>query len=333
MKNSKGIFGYLLDSRHRSRTISYAMVIAAYIILEVLLHSGSLSNLFQGLLVPATCYLVAAIGLNLNVGVSGELNLGQAGFMAVGAFSGVCVSGLLAGTLPAIPRLILAIIVGMLLTAGVGFLIGIPVLRLNGDYLAIVTLAFGEIIKNIMNVLYIGRDADGFHFINAGKMFTGRIPYSVACTPKGIIRLLDEYRVNLEGLNAVVIGRSNIVGKPVAQLLLQRNATVTMCHTKTKNIEFYTKNADLIVCATGKPEFLKGDMVKDGVIVIDVGISRKDGKLCGDVDFASVAPKASLITPVPGGVGPMTVAMLIQNTLDLTKRHIEDKQKKYITFL
>lgn len=103
MKNSKGIFGYLLDSRHRSRTISYTMVIAAYIILEVLLHSGSLSNLFQGLLVPATCYLVAAIGLNLNVGVSGELNLGQAGFMAVGAFSGVCVSGLLAGTLPAIP--------------------------------------------------------------------------------------------------------------------------------------------------------------------------------------------------------------------------------------
>ena len=161
MKNSKGIFGYLLDSRHRSRTISYTMVIAAYIILEVLLHSGSLSNLFQGLLVPATCYLVAAIGLNLNVGVSGELNLGQAGFMAVGAFSGVCVSGLLAGTLPAIPRLILAIIVGMLLTAGVGFLIGIPVLKLQGDYLAIVTLAFGQIVMNLIMNLYVAFDSTG----------------------------------------------------------------------------------------------------------------------------------------------------------------------------
>ena len=161
MKNSKGIFGYLLDSRHRSRTISYTMVIAAYIILEVLLHSGSLSNLFQGLLVPATCYLVAAIGLNLNVGVSGELNLGQAGFMAVGAFSGVCVSGLLAGTLPAIPRMILAIIVGMLLTAGVGFLIGIPVLKLQGDYLAIVTLAFGQIVMNLIMNLYVAFDSTG----------------------------------------------------------------------------------------------------------------------------------------------------------------------------
>ena len=161
MKNSKGIFGYLLDSRHRSRTISYTMVIAAYIILEVLLHSGSLSNLFQGLLVPATCYLVAAIGLNLNVGVSGELNLGQAGFMAVGAFSGVCVSGLLAETLPAIPRLILAIIVGMLLTAGVGFLIGIPVLKLQGDYLAIVTLAFGQIVMNLIMNLYVAFDSTG----------------------------------------------------------------------------------------------------------------------------------------------------------------------------
>lgn len=161
MKKNKGIFGYLLDSRHRSRTISYTMVIAAYIILEVLLHAGSLSNLIQGLLVPATCYLVAAIGLNLNVGVSGELNLGQAGFMAVGAFSGVCVSGLLAGTLPAVPRLILAIIVGMLLTAGVGFLIGIPVLKLQGDYLAIVTLAFGQIVMNLIMNLYVAFDSTG----------------------------------------------------------------------------------------------------------------------------------------------------------------------------
>lgn len=175
--------------------------------------------------------------------------------------------------------------------------------------------------EKILNAIFPEKDADGFHYSNAGKLFTGQIPNTIACTPKGIIRLLDEYNVNLEGMNALVIGRSNIVGKPVSQLLLQRNATVTTAHSKTKNIEFYTKNADLIVCAVGKPKFLTGDMVKDGVIVIDVGISRVDGKLYGDVDFETVAPKASLITPVPGGVGPMTVAMLIQNTLELAKGH------------
>ena len=174
--------------------------------------------------------------------------------------------------------------------------------------------------EKILNAISSEKDADGFHYENAGKLFTGQIPNSVACTPKGILRILDEYKINLEGLNALVIGRSNIVGKPVSQLLLQRNATVTTAHSRTKNLEFYTKNADLIVCATGKPKFLKGEMVKEGVIVIDVGISRLDGKLCGDVDFDSVAPKSSFITPVPGGVGPMTVAMLIQNTLNLAKR-------------
>ena len=158
MKEKRNIFSILLDDRHRARTISYTMVAVAYIILEVMLKSGNLSSLFTGLLVPATCYLVAAIGLNLNVGVSGELNLGQAGFMAVGAFSGVCVSGILKGAVPAVPRLILAIIVGMLLTAFVGFLIGIPVLKLQGDYLAIVTLAFGEIIRNVMNCIYVSVD-------------------------------------------------------------------------------------------------------------------------------------------------------------------------------
>jgi len=178
--------------------------------------------------------------------------------------------------------------------------------------------------EKILNSISPEKDADGFHIENAGKMFTGQIPNSIACTPKGIIRILDEYNVKLEGLNALVIGRSNIVGKPVSQLLLQRNATVTTAHSKTKNLEFYTKNADLIVCATGRPKFLKGSMVKDGVIIIDVGISRVDGKLCGDVDFDSVSPKASLITPVPGGIGPMTVAMLIQNTLNLAKQHIYD---------
>ena len=161
MKEKRNIFSILLDDRHRARTISYTMVAVAYIILEVMLKSGNLSSLFTGLLVPATCYLVAAIGLNLNVGVSGELNLGQAGFMAVGAFSGVCVSGILKGTVPAVPRLILAIIVGMLLTAFVGFLIGIPVLKLQGDYLAIVTLAFGQIVMNLIMNLYVAIDSTG----------------------------------------------------------------------------------------------------------------------------------------------------------------------------
>ena len=161
MKEKRNIFSILLDDRHRARTISNTMVAVAYIILEVMLKSGNLSSLFTGLLVPATCYLVAAIGLNLNVGVSGELNLGQAGFMAVGAFSGVCVSGILKGAVPAVPRLILAIIVGMLLTAFVGFLIGIPVLKLQGDYLAIVTLAFGQIVMNLIMNLYVAIDSTG----------------------------------------------------------------------------------------------------------------------------------------------------------------------------
>lgn len=175
--------------------------------------------------------------------------------------------------------------------------------------------------EKILNSISPEKDADGLHYINAGKLFTGQIPNSVACTPKGIIRIFDEYGINVEGKHAVVIGRSNLVGKPIAQLLMQKNATVTHIHSKSKNIEFFTKNADIIVVATGKPKMLKGDMVKEGVVIIDVGISRVDGKLSGDVDFDSVAPKASFITPVPKGVGPMTVAMLIQNTLELSKQH------------
>lgn len=175
--------------------------------------------------------------------------------------------------------------------------------------------------EKILNSISPEKDADGLHYINAGKLFTGQIPNSVACTPKGIIRILDEYGINVEGKHAVVIGRSNLVGKPIAQLLMQKNATVTHIHSKSKNIEFFTKNADIIVVATGKPKMLKEDMVKEGVVVIDVGISRVDGKLSGDVDFDSVASKASFITPVPKGVGPMTVAMLIQNTLELAKQH------------
>ncbi len=163
------------------------------------------------------------------------------------------------------------------------------------------------------------KDVDGFHPYNCGKLFSGQKPYSIPCTPKGIIRLLDEYNINLEGLNATVIGRSNIVGKPIAQLLLQRNATVTTVHSKTKNIEQYTKNADLIVAAVGVANFLKADMVKENAIIIDVGISRISGRLIGDVDFEFVKEKASYITPVPGGVGPMTIAMLMDNTLELYK--------------
>lgn len=175
--------------------------------------------------------------------------------------------------------------------------------------------------EKILNRISPNKDADGFHYVNAGKLFTGQMPDSVACTPKGIIRLLDEYKIQIEGLNALVIGRSNIVGKPIAQLLLQRNATVTIAHSKTKNLSEFSKMADLIVVAVGKPKFLTGDMVKEGAIIVDVGISRVDGKLSGDVDFDSVAPKSSYISPVPKGVGPMTVAMLIQNTLELTKKH------------
>lgn len=180
--------------------------------------------------------------------------------------------------------------------------------------------------EKVLNSISASKDADGFHYINAGKLFTGQMPDSVACTPKGIIRMLDEYKINIEGKTALVIGRSNIVGKPVAQLLLQRNATVITAHSKTQNLSELFKIADIIVVAIGKPKFLKADMIKDNAVVIDVGISKIDGKLSGDVDFENVAPKCSFITPVPGGVGPMTVAMLIQNTVELAKNN----RKNYI---
>ncbi len=172
MTKKKNLFQILVDDRHRARTISYTMVIAAYIIVEAMLRSGNLSNLFINLLVPVTCYMVAAIGLNLNVGVSGELNLGQAGFMAIGAFSGICLSGFFADTIPAVPRLMLAILFGALLTALMGFLIGIPVLKLQGDYLAIVTLAFGEIVKNLIMNLYVGFDRTGLKVSFVQQTFT-----------------------------------------------------------------------------------------------------------------------------------------------------------------
>ena len=165
MKTNKNIFAKLFSREYRSRLISFLIIILGYIVIELLMATGNLSSMFQSLLVPVTCYIVAALGLNLNVGVSGELNLGQAGFMCIGAFSGVCVSGALAGIIPnGIIRLLIAIVIGALLASLFGILIGVPVLKLQGDYLAIVTLAFGEIIKSLINNVYVGFDSNGFQF-------------------------------------------------------------------------------------------------------------------------------------------------------------------------
>ena len=159
------------------------------------------------------------------------------------------------------------------------------------------------------------KDVDGFHAVNVGKLVSGLDGF-VPCTPLGVMEILKEYGIDVAGLNAVVIGRSNIVGKPMANLLLNASATVTVTHSKTTNLKEICKNADLIVAAIGKPFFLKADMVKNGAVVVDVGINRlDDGRLVGDVDFDEVAPKCSYITPVPGGVGPMTIAMLLNNTI------------------
>ena len=164
------------------------------------------------------------------------------------------------------------------------------------------------------------KDVDGFHPYNIGRLISGFEPFAKACTPKGILRILKEYNLEIEGKNVVVVGRSNIVGKPVAIMLSNANATVTLCHSKTQNLKNITQNADILVCAVGKAKFITADFIKTGAIVIDVGINRdNDGKLCGDVDFENVKDKASYITPVPKGVGPMTIAMLMQNSLDLYK--------------
>jgi len=166
------------------------------------------------------------------------------------------------------------------------------------------------------------KDVDGFHPLNVGKLSTGLEPYAVSCTPSGIIRLLEEYNIEIEGKNAVIIGRSNIVGKPLAALLLNKNATVTVCHSRTKNLEEICRQADILVAAVGRAKFVKAHWVKDGAVVIDVGINRtSEGKLAGDVDFENVCEKVGYITPVPGGVGPMTIAMLLLNTLKLFKLH------------
>ena len=162
------------------------------------------------------------------------------------------------------------------------------------------------------------KDVDGFHPINVGKLAIGNALLT-PCTPTGIIALLDYYKIEIPGKHAVVLGRSNIVGKPVAHLLLQRHATVTICHSKTKNMQQVTRQADILIAAVGRPHFVNSDMLKEGVVVIDVGINRVDGKLTGDVEFDTVAEKAGFITPVPGGVGPMTIALLMENTLKAFK--------------
>ncbi|QPJ64002.1 MAG: bifunctional methylenetetrahydrofolate dehydrogenase/methenyltetrahydrofolate cyclohydrolase FolD [Candidatus Nitrohelix vancouverensis] len=168
--------------------------------------------------------------------------------------------------------------------------------------------------QKVLEAIDPAKDVDGFHPRNVGALVTG-ISDLAPCTPAGIMELLDYYKIPVEGKNAVVLGRSNIVGKPAAILLLQRNATVTICHSRTQNIKEVSASADILVAAIGKANFVTADMVKEGATVIDVGINRVDGKLVGDVAFDEVAEKAAFITPVPGGVGPMTIALLMKNTL------------------
>ena len=166
-----------------------------------------------------------------------------------------------------------------------------------------------------INAIAPEKDADGLHPFNLGSLLAGK-PRIVPCTPAGCLEILDHYGVELKGAEAVVIGRSRLVGKPLAQLLLGRHATVTMCHTRTRDLAAHTLRADVLCVAAGKPGVVTGDMIKEGAVVVDVGINRLDtGKLVGDVDFESASRKARAITPVPGGVGPMTVAMLLRNTL------------------
>ena len=164
------------------------------------------------------------------------------------------------------------------------------------------------------------KDVDGFHYFNVGSLFVGE-PAFYPCTPWGVIKMLEHEAIDVEGMHAVVVGRSTIVGKPMALLLLNAGATVTICHSKTRDLAAMTRQADLLVAAVGKPRMITGAMVKPGAIVIDVGINRlPDGKLAGDVDFASASAVASRITPVPGGVGPMTIAMLLGNTVKSAER-------------
>ena len=175
-----------------------------------------------------------------------------------------------------------------------------------------------DINKAFKEIAYL-KDVDGFTPVSVGKLCIGDDTF-VSCTPLGIIRMIEEYNIDISGKNVVILGRSNIVGRPLIQCCLQKNATVTVCHSKTKDIKEHTKMADILISAIGKSKFVTSDMVKDGAVIIDVGINRdENGKLAGDVDFENVERKASYITPVPGGVGPMTIAMLMNNVIKATK--------------
>jgi methylenetetrahydrofolate dehydrogenase (NADP+) / methenyltetrahydrofolate cyclohydrolase len=182
--------------------------------------------------------------------------------------------------------------------------------------------------ERVLRAIAPDKDVDGFHPFNVGLLATGH-PAFVPCTPAGVMRMLDREGIDVEGRHAVIVGRSNIVGKPMAMLLLQRNATVTICHSKTRDLREITRQADILVAAIGRARFLTGDMVKPGAVVIDVGINRLpangqgQGKLAGDVDFQSVLGRASHLTPVPGGVGPMTIAMLLENTVSAAERAVK----------
>ena len=173
--------------------------------------------------------------------------------------------------------------------------------------------------SDVINTIRPEKDVDGFHPISVGNMHIGEECF-LPCTPAGIIELLDRTGVDISGKDAVVVGRSNIVGKPVSMLLLGRHATVTICHSRTRDLAAKTAAADILVAAVGRPKMITADMVKDGAVVIDVGVNRVDKKLVGDVDFDAVKDKVSAITPVPGGVGPMTITMLLKNTIEAAKR-------------
>ena len=173
--------------------------------------------------------------------------------------------------------------------------------------------------KVVIEAIDPNKDVDAFHPVNVGRIMIGDYDF-LPCTPAGVMEMLSYYNIDVCGKECVVIGRSNIVGKPMGMLLLHKNGTVTIAHSRTKNLSEVTRRADILVAAVGKAKFITEDMVKDGAVVIDVGMNRADGKLCGDVDFDAVSLKASYITPVPGGVGPMTIATLMQNTLTAAKR-------------
>jgi len=175
-------------------------------------------------------------------------------------------------------------------------------------------------VNRVMTSIAVEKDVDGFHLYNVGALVTGNTVFS-PCTPHGIMIMLNKKHIPIEGQHAVMVGRSNIVGKPMALMLLEKGATVTICTSKTRDLAMYTKHADILVVATGRPRMIRKEMVKSGATVIDVGINRlPDGKLVGDVDFASVKEKAGFITPVPGGVGPMTITMLLCNTIEAAER-------------